>query len=124
MWKASCHFGEPTTSPVLVVKAEGRIMASVMVGHDGHRGVLYYLAVDPMFQKRGFGRILHNAAVDWLKTRGVWKINLMVRYENKSVSRFNEALGYKINPVASLASELIERLRKQLKSIFKLPTMP
>jgi GNAT superfamily N-acetyltransferase len=124
MWKASCHFGEPATSPVLVGKAEGRIMASVMVCHDGHRGVLYYLAVDPMFPKRGSGRILHNAAVDWLKTRGVWKINLMVRYENKSVSRFNEALGYKINPVASLASELIERLRKELKSIFKLPTMP
>jgi GNAT superfamily N-acetyltransferase len=59
------------TSTILVGKAEGRIMASVMVGHDGHRGVWYYLAVDPMFQKRGFGRILHNAAVDWLKTRGV-----------------------------------------------------
>jgi ribosomal protein S18 acetylase RimI-like enzyme len=94
------------TSTILVGKAEGRIMASVMVGHDGHRGVWYYLAVDPMFQKRGFGRILHNAAVDWLKTRGVWKINLMVRAENKTVSGFYEALGYEINPVASLGKRI------------------
>ena len=55
-----------------------------MVGHDGHRGVLYYLAVDPEFQKRGFGKAAVAAAEAWLRARGVWKINLMVRSENES----------------------------------------
>ena len=43
---------EGKTSTVLVGLVEGRVVASVMVGHDGHRGVLYYLAVDPAISKK------------------------------------------------------------------------
>lgn len=94
------------TSTVLVGIVEGRIVASVMVGHDGHRGVLYYLAVDPEFQKRGFGKAAVSAAESWLKDRGVWKINLMVRSENEKAGRFYERMGYGINPVISFGKRL------------------
>ena len=47
---------EGATSTVLVGILDDRIVASVMVGHDGHRGVIYYLAVDPAFRKRGYGK--------------------------------------------------------------------
>ena len=47
---------EGKTSTVLVGEVEGRVVASVMVGHDGHRGVLYYLAVDPAFKKEDLER--------------------------------------------------------------------
>jgi ribosomal protein S18 acetylase RimI-like enzyme len=93
-------------SAVLVGEMDGQVVASVMVGHDGHRGVLYYLAVDPAFQKRGFGKAIHAAAVDWLRQRGVWKINLMVRAENKAVSGFYESLGYAVNPVLSYGKRI------------------
>jgi ribosomal protein S18 acetylase RimI-like enzyme len=93
-------------STVLVGIVEGRLVASVMVGHDGHRGVLYYLAVDPAFQKRGFGKAAVVAAEAWLRERGVWKINLMVRSENEKAGRFYEHLGYQINPVASFGKRL------------------
>jgi len=62
-------------SAILVGEIDQRVVATVMVGHDGHRGVLYYLAVDPEFQKRGFGRATVKAAEDWLRKLGVWKIN-------------------------------------------------
>jgi ribosomal protein S18 acetylase RimI-like enzyme len=97
---------EGGTSTILAGELDDRIIASVMVGHDGHRGVLYYLAVDPAFQKRGFGKVAHDAAVEWLKQRGVWKINLMVRAENESVRGFYESLGYAINPVLSFGKKI------------------
>jgi ribosomal protein S18 acetylase RimI-like enzyme len=94
------------TSTILVGELDDRIIASVMVGHDGHRGVLYYLAVDPVFRKRGFGKMAHDSAVGWLKQRGVWKINLMVRTENEAVRGFYEGLGYAINPVLSFGKKI------------------
>jgi ribosomal protein S18 acetylase RimI-like enzyme len=97
---------EGKTSTILVGEFDDRLIASVMVGHDGHRGVLYYLAVDPAFQKRGFGRMTHDAAVEWLQQRGVWKINLMVRSENEAIRGFYESLGYAINPVLSFGKRI------------------
>ena len=94
------------TSMVLVGFFEERIVASVMAGHDGHRGVLYYLAVDPAFQKRGFGRAAVAAAEAWLRERGVWKINLMVRSDNEKAGSFYERLGYEINPVTSFGKRI------------------
>ena len=97
---------EGQTSTVLVGIVGGRVVASVMVGHDGHRGVLYYLAVDPEFQKRGFGKSAVAAAETWLRDRGVWKINLMVRSENEKAGRFYEHMGYEINPVQSFGKRI------------------
>ena len=94
------------TSTVLVGIVEERVVASVMVGHDGHRGVLYYLAVDPTFQKRGFGKAAVAAAEAWLRERGVWKINLMVRSENEKAGHFYKHLGYEVNPVTSFGKRL------------------
>ena len=97
---------ESATSTVLVGIFEERVVAAVMVGHDGHRGVLYYLAVDPEFRKRGFGKATVAAAEAWLRERGVWKINLMVRSENERAGRFYERLGYEMNPVTSFGKRL------------------
>ena len=36
----------------------GRLLATVMVGYDGHRGIINYLAVDPQFSGNGFGLAL------------------------------------------------------------------
>jgi ribosomal protein S18 acetylase RimI-like enzyme len=94
------------TSTILVAEIESRLVATVMVGHDGHRGALYYLAVDPEFQKRGFGRAAVAAAEDWLRQHGVWKINLMVRDENRDVGGFYESLGYAVNPVVSYGKRI------------------
>ena len=97
---------EGDTSTVLVGFLKEKVIASVMVGHDGHRGVLYYLAVDPEFQKRGYGKAAVAAAENWLRERGVWKINLMVRSENEKAGRFYERMGYEINPVTSYGKRL------------------
>lgn len=94
-------------SAVLVGEADGRIVATVMAGHDGHRGMLYYVAVDPVLQGKGFGRAAVKAAEAWLAARGVWKINLLVRAENEAVKGFYEALGYEVNPALCMARKIV-----------------
>jgi ribosomal protein S18 acetylase RimI-like enzyme len=81
-------------SAVLVGRDGGALVATVMVGHDGHRGWFYYLGVDPALQGRGFGRAMTQAAEAWLAERGIAKAQLMVRADNDGVRAFYQALGY------------------------------
>jgi ribosomal protein S18 acetylase RimI-like enzyme len=89
--------GKPN-SDVLVGLAEGRIVASAMVGHDGHRGAMYYVSVAPEMRGRGLGRQLVESAEAWLRARGVWKVNLLVRTGNEAVLGFYAQLGYAPGP--------------------------
>lgn len=93
-------------STVLVAEEGGRIIASAMAGHDGHRGMLYYVAVAPDKQGHGLGKAAVRAAEKWLAAKGVWKLNLLVRAENEKVRGFYEKLGYEVNPVLCMARKI------------------
>lgn len=86
------------SSDILVGLEDGTIRATILVGYDGHRGCVYYLAIDPDAQGGRHGRQMMDAAEAWLKARGVWKLNLMVRETNAQVHGFYEALGYETQP--------------------------
>jgi ribosomal protein S18 acetylase RimI-like enzyme len=79
---------------VLVGRDGGDILASVLVGHDGHRGWVYYVSVDPNRRGKGYGRAIMNAAEDWLRRAGIEKLQLMVRAGNAKVQAFYETLDY------------------------------
>lgn len=81
-------------SDVLVHVENECVIAAVMVGHDGHRGAVYYAGVHPYHQRTGLGRAMMEAAEDWLRARGVWKLNLMVRDSNDQAAGFYASLGY------------------------------
>lgn len=81
-------------STVLVGRHGGALVASVMVGHDGHRGWVYYVTVDPDRRYKSFGRAIMSAAEDWLRTRGILKLQLMVRKDNAKVQAFYQSIGY------------------------------
>lgn len=84
---------------VLVGSIDARIVATAMVGHDGHRGTAYYLAVDPEQRGKSYGRAIMQAAEAWLLERGIWKVNLMIRAGNEPVLQFYDSLGYSSSPV-------------------------
>lgn len=90
------------TSEVLVAADDGPVVGSAMVGLDGHRGWLYYLAVEPSRQGTGLGRALVAAAEAWLAARGAPKAQLMVRSGNDAVLGFYERLGYERQDVVVL----------------------
>ncbi len=81
-------------SAVLVGRDGNAIVASVMVGHDGHRGWVYYVAVDPDHRQKKYGRVVMDAAENWLRQRGIEKLMLLVRSDNTKVQAFYEQLGY------------------------------
>ncbi|MET0240993.1 MAG: GNAT family acetyltransferase [Sphingobium sp.] len=86
-------------STVLVAQDDDRkIVGTVMVGHDGHRGWLYYLAADPEARGTGIGRLMVTAGENWLKQRRVRKVQLMVRPTNTAVVSFYDHLGYEDMP--------------------------
>jgi ribosomal protein S18 acetylase RimI-like enzyme len=81
-------------STVLLGRHNGSLVASVMVGHDGHRGWVYYVTVDPDSRYGGFGRAIMNAAEEWLRARGILKLQLLVRKDNAKVHAFYQSIGY------------------------------
>ena len=90
------------TSTILLLCNENRIIGTVMVGFDGHRGWIYYLAVAKEFQKMGFGKTLVFEAEKWLKVNNVPKVNLMIRSSNGGVKQFYESCDYKISDVITM----------------------
>jgi ribosomal protein S18 acetylase RimI-like enzyme len=83
-----------TNATVLLGRNGGALVASVLVGHDGHRGWVYYVTVDPDHRFKGYGRMIMTAAESWLRARGIEKLQLMVRGDNAEVHAFYRSLGY------------------------------
>ncbi|WP_167132691.1 GNAT family acetyltransferase [Paramicrobacterium chengjingii] len=93
-------------STVLAVTDDVGIVATAMVGHDGHRGWVYSLAVAERCRGHGFGAQLMSACEDWVRDRGIPKIQLMVRSENSDVLSFYGRLGYDRSDVVVLGKRL------------------
>lgn len=91
----------------LVGESDGEVVATVMAGYEGHRGWINYLAVKPSHQRKGYGRILMEAAEDLLRQKGCPKINLQVRKTNTDVIEFYSAIGYGDDHVIGLGKRLV-----------------
>lgn len=91
------------------VSGSDAVIASIMVGYDGHRGSVFYLAVDPAHRGRGYGAALMDHAEALLLARGCPKVNVSVRAENAGVIGFYRRRGYRLED-ASHAVTLALRL--------------
>jgi ribosomal protein S18 acetylase RimI-like enzyme len=90
----------------LVGKIDGKIVATVMAGYEGHRGWVNYLAVDPGFRRQGLGTTLMEEAERRLREIGCPKVNLQIRNENGDAMAFYERLGFERSPVVSMGKRL------------------
>ena len=93
---AFCLRSENSSLLVGLASAGSKIVATAMVGHDGHRGWIYYVAVAPEQRGREAGREIMAHAEAWLAERGVPKAMLMIRDTNKKVIGFYHRLGYAV----------------------------
>ena len=92
----------------LVGILDNKIIATVMGGYEGHRGWINYLAVDPAYQRSGYGRLIMEAVEQRIRSKGCPKINLQVRARNKAVIQFYRSLGYTEDHVIGLGKRLEE----------------
>ena len=99
----------PTSELFVGIDDNHTLVASTMVGHDGHRGWLYYVAVDPTQRKLDLGRRMVAHGEDWLKSLGVRKVNLLIRETNTQVQAFYERIGYDVEPRTAMARWIGEK---------------
>ncbi|GHE65628.1 GNAT family acetyltransferase [Camelimonas fluminis] len=96
----------PASDVLIGEDGAGDLVGAVMVGHDGHRGWLYYVSATPACRCAGIGRAMVSAAEAWLRARGVPKVQLMVRETNSGVVGFYERLGFESTPRIVMAKWL------------------
>ena len=92
----------------LIGQIDGVLMASIMIGYDGYRGSINFLAVDPDHVGAGYGKILMAEAERFLLSVGCPKINFWVKTDNAKVVESCQQLGYAIEPVHLLGKRLIK----------------
>jgi ribosomal protein S18 acetylase RimI-like enzyme len=85
---------EGQSSVVLGTYDGAELIGTAMVGVDGHRGWAYYVATAADRRGQGIGHALMAAAEEWVESRGMPKIQLMVRRSNTAAVDFYTALGY------------------------------
>jgi len=119
LWRA-CELVRPVNDPArdirrklrvnpewfLVGTRNGKIIAAVMAGYEGHRGWINYLAVHPEQRLQGYGRQIMAEVEKLLRAAGCPKINLQVRTGNRAVLEFYRRIGYGIDEVISLGKRL------------------
>ncbi len=121
LWR-ECELVRPWNDPVkdihrklcvqrdlfLVGTLDGRLVATVMAGYEGHRGWINYLAVARECRERGFGRHLMDEAEARLRGIGCPKINLQIRSSNADVVAFYRSLGFVVDDSLSMGKRLVE----------------
>ncbi len=88
-------------------EASGAVVGAAMVGYDGHRGWVNYLAVDESRRGEGIGAALMAEAERLLVELGCPKLNLQVRSTNQGVSDWYRSLGYEPDHAVGLGKRLI-----------------
>ena len=95
----------------LVAAIDGEVVGTAMGGFDGHRGWVYYVAVDPDRRRSGIGAALMDRVEQGLRERGCSKLNLQVRSGNTGAVRFYERLGFEVEDRVSMGKRLTEAPR-------------
>ena len=90
----------------LIGELDGQLVASCMVGYEGHRGWINYLAVDPKYQRKRIASRMMEESEKILKKTGCAKINLQVRETNPDVVKFYESIGYIVEPIVNMGKRL------------------
>jgi len=82
----------------LVGEVDNQIVAVVMGGFDGRRGIVHHLSVDPNYRNQGYGREIILELERRFNLHGVVKINFWVQTNNLEAVGFYEKIGYCLRP--------------------------
>ena len=83
------------------VATEGpRLIGVIMCGHDGRRGHIYHLAVDPGYRRYGIGKRLVQECLDQLRQAGVIRAIILVADNNPGGAEFWKRAGWEDIPGA------------------------
>lgn len=82
----------PNTS--FVAEQDGKIVGSLLCGHDGRTGCFYHVCVEEGYRNRGIASRLVELAVDTLKKEGISKVTLVAFVRNQLGNDFWRKRGW------------------------------
>ena len=82
----------PATSVVAV--EDGKIVGSILCGHDGRRGCLYHVCVHKDYRMRGIGKAMVVYAMNALKAEEISKVSLIAFTKNDIGNAFWNRIGW------------------------------
>ncbi len=88
-------FLERNPKSCMVAMAGDVLVGSVLAGHDGRRGYLYHVSVEPSFRQKGIASALVASALETLRAEGIQKAGIVVFAGNEEGNAFWEALGWR-----------------------------
>ena len=86
---------------------QNQLAGTALCGHDGRRGFIYHLAVDPNCRRRGIGRQLVENSLAGLRSVGIEKCHIMVLSYNQEGLNFWQEMGWKMRNDIFLLSRSI-----------------
>lgn len=98
----------PTTS--FVAEVDGKIIGSILCGHDGRRGFIYHTTVKKQFQHQGIARSLVSYAMNALKQAGISKVALVAFTNNVDGNSFWESIGFTVRDDLSYRNKALQEL--------------
>jgi len=108
LWKSSEHIGLSSADDWVKIKKllernpgmskvaveNGQIIGTILCGHDGRRGYLYHLYVEPHYRRQGLGKKLVEACLEALHQQGINKCHLFIFGGNEAGKQFWHNTGW------------------------------
>ena len=77
-----------------VASISGRVVGTIMAGHDGKRGYIQHLAVADQFRRDGVASRLVSKCLNALASEGILKSHVMILSSNDVAKNFWRSLGW------------------------------
>ena len=97
-----------------VARDAGNIVGAVLCGHDGRRGYMHHLAVDPAHRGKGIGRALVSKCLAALGAAGIQRCNIFIFSENEEGKAFWAKAGWSTYDDLLLMHRNIEQTHGQI----------
>lgn len=82
----------PTTSVVAI--EDGKVVGSILCGHDGRRGCFYHVCVHTDYRMKGIGKAMVVKAMEALKEEQINKVSLIAFTQNDIGNAFWKEIGW------------------------------
>lgn len=82
----------PATSVVAI--EDSKTVGAILCGHDGRRGCLYHVCVDPDYRRRGIGKAMVSYCLDALRKEEINNVTLLAFTQNDIGNSFWHHVGW------------------------------
>ncbi len=77
-----------------VAVTDGKIIGTVLAGHDGRRGYIHHMAVLPQYRRKGIAKKLATTALEKLAGEGILKTHIFTYCDNSAGQGFWSSMGF------------------------------